>query len=1086
MKKTKKLLSVFLVLVMLFSVLPAGTMTANAATLTISQLKAKFPQGKYWNHVGSSSNNENGYTSTPCPSHSSTSTCNAYTYGGTKIGWQCFGFACKLGYDAYGSNPKNWGRAYNLDNIKPGDIINYNGSNPGHTVFVTGVSGNTVYFAECNYGGRCLIRWDRSLKKSEFNNLYNVYVAPYALSGGGAHVHSYSGSYYEAAHPHKVYQKCSCGGTKYTGAYKTVSSCSQCTMTVDSKYNTVKGFKAYPCVSSKFEVKTSDLTTRGGEIYTTDFCTINEVYTNGWCKVTFPMDTGGTRTAYTKISNFIKSPSTSLTKYTATSYINLYSTSSMSTQIYRIYPGDVCYTIGTSGSATQIFMPMSSGGYYVLGWAVLPPAQQSSGYDVPFKCRTISTEKVKCYNDVNFTSSPGYIYPTDDCVITAVYSNGKVQVSCPWSDGTTKTVYVNKSVFINSSTTPQNTTAPKYAKTYLRTDMSTNIGWIDSGNKIQIVATSGNKTQIIYPADVGKRCAWVNTSDLTQTYTVTYNANGGNGAPSAQTKNHGANLTLSSTKPTRTGYTFVGWGETASATSAAYSAGSIYSNNKNITLYAVWRKQAYTITYNANSGENAPGVQSQTYGESVTVTNEKPTKTYTVKFNANGGTVDTQYYSFNCEFIGWNTKADGTGTTIKSGSSYTPNANVTLYAVYNNPTFESYPIPSREGYTFNGWYTASSGGTKLDITSAISADTSLYAQWEKEIYSVIYYAEGASNVSDDQEKTNGVDLILSDQIPLKSGYIFKGWTLDSETNTIDYLPGAKYTRDESVVLYAVWEKDEVAVNSIAIASKPTKLTYELGEQFEQSGLKLKLNYSDGTTEIIADGFTVSSPDMSSAGTKTVTVSYDEKSTTFKITVNNFKPIENLPVIRFESKSARVGETITLNVAVENNPGFSTASVKFIYDETKLQLIEAKLSDEFASGSNVSYDNLPYLTFVKSSDINSDIKMMTLTFKILDTAEAGDAYISLEYSEGDISNSNEQDVNFSVIDGNISIVNYIPGDINDDGKVNTKDLTRLLKYINHEDVECNELALDVNGDGKVNTKDLTRLLKYINHEDVEIF
>lgn len=276
------------------------------------------------------------------------------------------------------------------------------------------------------------------------------------------------------------------------------------------------------------------------------------------------------------------------------------------------------------------------------------------------------------------------------------------------------------------------------------------------------------------------------------------------------------------------------------------------------------------------------------------------------------------------------------------------------------------------------------------------------------------------------------------------------------------------------------------LTSISISSNPTKTTYEIGESLNTSGLKLKLNYSDGSSEIVSNGFITSGFDSSTAGTKTITVSYSGKSTTFKVMVNDSAPIEDLPLIRIESKTARVGETITINVAVENNPGFSTASVKFVYDETRLQLTGAELSSEFATGANVSYDNLPYLTFVKSNDINSDVNMVTLTFKIVDDAEPGDAYVSLEYSEGDISDSKEKDVNFNVIDGNISIVNYIPGDINDDGKVNTKDLTRLLKYINHEDVECNELALDVNGDGKVNTKDLTRLLKYINHEDVEIF
>jgi len=963
----------------------------------------------------------------------------------------------------------------------------YSGGDPWKTYYNSKYASKIVF--EQN------VRSNNSTYNSD-KTIVNVIDSNYKKNGtyyyySGTHVHSYSGSNYEAAHPHKVYQKCSCGATKYTGATKTVSSCAQCTMTADTKYSKVKGFKAYPCVSSNFEVKTSNLSTRGGEIYTTDFCTINELYTNGWCKVTFPMDSGGTRTAYTKISNFIKSPSTALTKYTATSYINLYSTSSMTTQIYRIYPGDVCYTIGKSGSATQIFMPMSSGGYYVLGWAVLPPAQQSSGYDVPFKCRIISTEKVKCYNDINFTSSPGYIYPTDDCVITAVYSNGKVQVSCPWSDGTTKTVYVNKSVFINSSTTPKNSTAPKYAKTYLRTDMSTNIGWIDVGDKIQIVATSGSKTQIIYPADVGKRCAWVNTSDLNQTYKVTYNANGGTGAPAAQTKNHGANLTLSSAKPTRTGYTFIGWAKTASATSAAYSAGSIYSDDKNITLYAVWRKQTYTITYNANSGEDAPGVQTQTYGTAITVTNEKPSKTYTVKFDANGGTSDTQHYSFDCTFASWNTKADGTGTTVKSGASYTPNVNVTLYAVYSNPTFESYPIPSREGYTFNGWYTAASDGTKLDVTSVISADTTLYAQWEKETYSVLYYDESAANLPTEQEKINGIDLTLSSQIPVKSGYIFKGWTLDSETNTIDYLPGAQYTANQAVMLYAVWEKEAtpVTVSSISVNAMPTKTVYTVGEAFSSSGLSIKVNMSDGTSKTVTSGFTVSSPDMSTAGTKTVTVTYQDKTTSFTIIVNPKEtPDPYSAKILVENKNAIIGNTVEIAVKLENNPGIASMTLKVSYDSSAMQL--TSVTDAGKLGTSVHSDNYasPYtLCWVNDTakeNFTENGTVVTLKFKILDDAAVGNYPISIsyDYDNFDIYNIDVEKVKFDTVKGSITISNVLIGDVNNDGTVNNLDrlvLTRYLaNWVDYPESAVNMAAADVNTDGVVNNLDRLILTRHL--------
>lgn len=77
------------------------------------------------------------------------------------------------------------------------------------------------------------------------------------------------------------------------------------------------------------------------------------------------------------------------------------------------------------------------------------------------------------------------------------------------------------------------------------------------------------------------------------TFTVSYDANGGSGAPGSQTKTYGTALTLSSTKPTRTNYNFLGWATTKTATAATYAAGGSYTQNASVTLYAVWQL-AYT------------------------------------------------------------------------------------------------------------------------------------------------------------------------------------------------------------------------------------------------------------------------------------------------------------------------------------------------------------------------------------------------------------------------------------------------------------------------------------------------------------
>ena len=71
-------------------------------------------------------------------------------------------------------------------------------------------------------------------------------------------------------------------------------------------------------------------------------------------------------------------------------------------------------------------------------------------------------------------------------------------------------------------------------------------------------------------------------------YQVTYNANGGSGAPSAQTKWVGEALTLSSTEPTRANYIFKGWATSSSATTASYQPGGSYTGDAALALYAVW------------------------------------------------------------------------------------------------------------------------------------------------------------------------------------------------------------------------------------------------------------------------------------------------------------------------------------------------------------------------------------------------------------------------------------------------------------------------------------------------------------------
>ena len=164
-------------------------------------------------------------------------------------------------------------------------------------------------------------------------------------------------------------------------------------------------------------------------------------------------------------------------------------------------------------------------------------------------------------------------------------------------------------------------------------------------------------------------------------YTVSYNANGGSGAPANQTKYYGQTLKLSSTKPTRTGYTFAGWGTSAATTTVSYSPGGSYTRNASITLYAVWtQNKKLTIEYNANGGYDAPESQTHVYGTTSQLSEEVLTR--------------DGYW-----FLGWSTSSSATTATYKPGATYSNNSfndgdTVTLYAVWKKLTCLYAEVPN--------------------------------------------------------------------------------------------------------------------------------------------------------------------------------------------------------------------------------------------------------------------------------------------------------------------------------------------------------------------------------------------------------
>ena len=109
------------------------------------------------------------------------------------------------------------------------------------------------------------------------------------------------------------------------------------------------------------------------------------------------------------------------------------------------------------------------------------------------------------------------------------------------------------------------------------------------------------------------------------TYTITYDANGGTGAPKAQTKTEGEILTLSETVPVRSGYRFEGWA--AILTAELFEPGDLFFYDSDTELVAVWdsvggEEETYTVSYDANGGAGAPEPQVKQAGVDLTLSTQ--------------------------------------------------------------------------------------------------------------------------------------------------------------------------------------------------------------------------------------------------------------------------------------------------------------------------------------------------------------------------------------------------------------------------------------------------------------------------------
>ena len=318
--------------------------------------------------------------------------------------------------------------------------------------------------------------------------------------------------------------------------------------------------------------------------------------------------------------------------------------------------------------------------------------------------------------------------------------------------------------------------------------------------------------------------------------TLSYNTNGGGTAPASQSGTQYVNsyentafsavsLTLAAAV-SRSGCTFSKWAED-SAGGTQYNAGASVAIDKNTTMYAVWTADTYTVTLDKQGGSGGSNSIVATYGAAMPSA-VMPTRTgyrFAGYYDAASG--GTQYYTATgTSAKTWDKEDDTTLYARWTANDYTItfakqggiDGSDGVTATYD-AAMPSITIPSRTGYTFAGYYDAASGGTQYYTATGASArtwdkedDTTLYAHWTANTYTVTFDKQGGAGGSNDTTATYDTDM-PSITIPTRSGYTFAGY-YDATSGGTQYYTATgtsarTWNKDSDAALYARWTADTV-------------------------------------------------------------------------------------------------------------------------------------------------------------------------------------------------------------------------------------------------------------------------------------
>lgn len=203
------------------------------------------------------------------------------------------------------------------------------------------------------------------------------------------------------------------------------------------------------------------------------------------------------------------------------------------------------------------------------------------------------------------------------------------------------------------------------------------------------------------------------------------------------------------------------------------------------------------------------------------------------------------------------------------------------------------------------------------------------------------------------------------------------------------------------------------------------------------------------------------------------------------------PDEDATKIIVETKKARAGKTVSVNVTLQNNPGIWGLDLSVEYDKTKLTLNSVTNGTVFSDAEWVK-GNLAGSKYILSyeasgfENVTANGVLATLEFTVNEDAAADDFYaITVSYKAGDMIDVSFNEINAAVISGGVRVIDIIYGDLNGDGLVNKKDALLLKMYLADNSTEIDLEAADVFADGVVNKKDSLYLRQYLAGFDIEL-